>query len=62
MAKQMSPEEDQAMADKINDVARQIQEILVENKMAMIPTISLQSVPEQRHILTPDDVSDILST
>ncbi len=44
---------DQEANEKINKVAKLIQDILVENHMAMIPTISLQPVPEQSSILTP---------
>ncbi len=53
----MNDESDQ---DKVNRVAKEIQDILVKNRCAMIPTISLQAVPEEKHIITPSDVGDIL--
>ncbi len=40
----MTPEQQQ----RIKDVAKQIQDILIENKMAMTPTISIGLVEEEK--------------
>ena len=47
--------------DKIQRVAAEIQGILVREHMAMVPTISLQIVPERPSIITPEDVASIIT-
>jgi len=47
--------------EKIQRVAHEIQEVLVREKMALIPTLSLQIMPPQSPILTPSDMRDIIT-
>ncbi len=54
----MTPDEE--MNEKIKEVAHQIQEILVANHMAMIPTISLQPISVSPLYVPDTSVSDII--
>ncbi len=47
---------------KIRRVAEEINNILLKNKMSMTPTISLNIMPEQPHIITPTDLNDMIGT
>ncbi len=51
---------DEEINDHIRDVAKQIQEILVANKMAMIPTISLQPINPSPLYVPNTDIGDII--
>lgn len=45
---------------KIKRVANEIQELLVRNRCALIPTLSIQVAPPEKHIITPGEVNDFI--